>query len=127
MPYESYRGVSNHRPLTRNERIALFGLSTLYFPISIYRGAGLAKAVSWKLGRLGGIIRLGFSDSPGGGGPGLSPISTNPPPSVEATGASLAQHGKTEGPARSSKRGSRPRRRCKPGYRWNGHRCVRKD
>jgi len=66
------------------------------------------------------------STSPGGGGPGLSPISTNPPPSVEATGASLAQHGKTEGPARLSKRGSRPRRRCKPGYRWNGHRCVPK-
>jgi len=64
--------------------------------------------------------------SPGGGGPGLSPISTNPPPSLEATGASLAQPGKTEGPARASKRGSRSRRRCKPGYRWNGHRCVPK-
>ena len=65
--------------------------------------------------------------SPGGGGPGHSLTSTNPPPSVEATGASLAQLGKPGVPASSSKRGSRPRRKCKPGYRWNGHRCVRKD
>jgi len=64
--------------------------------------------------------------SPGGGGPGQSLTSTTPP-SITATGASLAQSGKTEGPARASKRGSRPRRKCKPGYRWNGHRCVRKD
>lgn len=63
----------------------------------------------------------------GGGGPGTgTPTSTNPPPSITATGASLGQHGKPEGPARLSKRGSRPRRRCKPGYRWNGHRCVPK-
>jgi hypothetical protein len=70
------------------------------------------------------------SISPGGGGPGLSPTSTNPPPSIEATGASLAQHGKTEGPARVSKRGSRPRRkRCPKGYRWSRrHRkCMRAD
>jgi len=66
------------------------------------------------------------SSSPGGGGPGLSPISTNPPPSIEATGASLAQLGKSGGPARASKQGSRPRRYCKPGYRWNGTRCVPK-
>ncbi len=49
--------------------------------------------------------------SPRGGGPGHSLISTNPPLSLEATGASLAQLGKSEGPARPSKRGNRPRRR----------------
>jgi len=65
--------------------------------------------------------------SPGGGGPGPSPISTDPPLSVEATGASLAQLGKPGVPASSSKRGSRPRRRCPSGYRWNGHRCVPKS
>ena len=48
--------------------------------------------------------------SPGGGGPGQSLTSTDPPLSLEATGASLAQPGKTEGPARVSKRGSRTRR-----------------
>jgi len=69
----------------------LFALSTLYLPISIYRGAGLAKAVTWKLGRLGGIIRLGSPDSPGGGGPGQSPTSTNPPPSVEEVGRMITQ------------------------------------
>ena len=68
-----------------------------------------------------------ISSSPGGGGPGQSPISTIPPLSLEATGASLTQLGKPGVPASSSKRGSRPRRKCKPGYRWNGHRCVRKD
>jgi len=126
MPYESYRGVSNHRPLTTNEKGALLALSTLYLPVSIVRGGGLATAVIWKLTRLTGILGLGSPDSPGGGGPGPSPISTIPPLSVEATGASLAQLGKSGGPASSSKRRSRPRRKCKPGYRWNGHRCVPK-
>jgi hypothetical protein len=138
MPYESYRGVSNHRPLTTNEKGALLALSTLYLPISIVRGAGLGTAALWKLTRLTGILGLGYSDSPGGGGPGHSLTSTNPPPSVEATGASLAQHGKTEGPARSSKRGSRHRRfsdpaymtdpKCPRGYYWDyrKRKCVKR-
>ncbi len=50
----------------------------------------------------------------GGGGPGPSPISTDPPLSLEATGASLAQLGKPGGPASSSKRRSRPRRYALP-------------
>ena len=75
----------------------------------------------------GVMIELPFDQRPGGGGPGQSPISTIPPLSLEATGASLTQLGKPGVPASSSKRGSRPRRKCKPGYRWNGHRCVRKD
>ena len=70
---------------------------------------------------------LGSLVSPGGGGPGQSLISTNPPLSLEATGAILEQLGKPGGPASSSKRGSRPRRKCKPGYLWNGHRCVPKS
>ena len=68
--------------------------------------------------------------SPGGGGPGLSLTSTTPPLSLEATGASLTQLGKPGGPARLSKRGSRPRRkRCPKGYRWSRrHRkCMRAD
>ena len=73
------------------------------------------------------MLTRDYSPSPGGGGPGQSLTSTNPPPSVEATGASLTQLGKPGGPASSPKRRSRPRRKCKPGYRWNGHRCVRKD
>ncbi len=57
--------------------------------------------------------------SPGGGGPG-SVVTSTTPVSLEATGASLVQLGKTEGPARASKRGSRPRRKkCPPGFRWS--------
>ena len=63
----------------------------------------------------------------GGGGPEQPLISTTPPLSVEATGAILEQFGKPGGPASSSKRRSRPRRKCKPGYQWNGHRCVPKS
>jgi len=64
--------------------------------------------------------------SPGGGGPGLPPISTDPPPSLEATGASLTQPGKSGGPASSSKRGSRPRRKCPTGMVWSSthKKCI---
>ncbi len=67
-----------------------------------------------------------ISRTPGGDGPG-SVVTSITPPSITATGASSAQSGKSGGPASSSKRRSWPRRKCKPGYRWNGHRCVRKD
>jgi len=74
------------------------------------------------------------STGPGGGGPGQSLTSTIPPLSLEATGASLTQPGKTEGPARSSKRGSRSRRgpkgtliKCPRGYHWDKKtgRCLK--
>ena len=107
-----------HLKFSQEERAVLIALSTLYLPISIVRGAGIGTAVLWKLTRLGGILSLGTTDSPGGGGPGQSPISTIPPLSLEATGASLTQLGKPGVPASSSKRGSRPRRRCP--YYWTG-------
>ena len=140
MPYESYRGVSNHRPLTTNEKGAIIAGLTLIAPHAV-----LAAGRGWKTL---GLIRKGITGvvipsflgpgligpivpdldflGPGGGGPGHSLTSTTPS-SLEATGASLAQRGKSGGPASSSKRRSRPRRKCKPGYRWNGYRCVRKD
>ncbi len=68
--------------------------------------------------------------SPRGGGPGLSPISTDPPPSLEATGASLAQRGKPGGPSRASQKGSRPRRKkCPKGYHWSKYlrMCIRDE
>ena len=107
----------------------LAGLAVVVPPISAYYGAGAAPALIVGLTRLRlattaalgfGIAMPSLSDflGPGGGGPGPSPISTNPPPSLEATGASLAQLGKTEGPPRVSKGGSRSRRaQCKH-YRW---------
>ena len=133
-------GIDSHRPLTTTEKGLLIAATTVAAPpLAILSGGSRLALLAWKLRPLtipfamgsgfdmGSIVPGGLDFlGPGGGGPGLSLTSTNPPPSVEATGASFAQHGKTEGPARSSKRGSRPRRRCKPGYRWNGHRCVPK-
>jgi len=63
---------------------------------------------------------LDFTKSPstGGGGPGELPNLHQPPPSIEETGASLAQPGNPGVPASSSKRGSRARRKghsCPPG------------
>ena len=90
------------------------------------------KSIGWAIreqmlhGKHYGLRYYDDPVSPGGGGPEAAQISTTPPLSLEATGASLAQLGKSGGPASSSKRRSRPRRKCKPGYRWNGTRCVPK-
>lgn len=80
----------------------------------------------------------------GGGGPGTgTPTSTDPSPSLEEAGKILIQGNldntptglsygasRKAGGSRHVWRGNRPRRparkRCKPGYRWNGHRCVPK-
>ncbi len=62
----------------------------------------------------GGVFGPGLSPSPGGGGPGHSPISTNTPPSLEEVGRMITS-------------GGRFRKSCPPGYRWDGRRCVRKD
>ena len=61
----------------------------------------------------GGIFGPGISSSPGGGGPGHSPISTDPPLTTEEFGRMI-----TSPPA---KRRSRPRRekKCPPGYYWS--------
>ena len=100
--------------------------ATLAWPVTWGPKAGLGAVALWKArGAIIGISALTYS--PGGGGPVAYPISTTPPLSLEATGAILEQLGKPGGPASSSKRRSRPRRKCKPGYRWNGRRCVRKD
>ena len=71
-----------------------------------------------------------FSPTPGGGGPGSVVTSTEPPLSVEESGIIYRQGaypmkgGRPDSPKASR---GRSRKRCSPGYRWNGHRCVRKD
>jgi hypothetical protein len=68
--------------------------------------------------------------SPGGGGPGHSLTSTDPPPSVEEVGTMITQGGhpmKGGHPDSPKASRGRSRQRCPPGYRWNGKRCVRKD
>ena len=77
------------------------------------------------------IINLGrLIVSSGGGGPGESPTSTDSPPGLHQQGqpvsvvvpaASISAHG-----GRRSGTKARSRKRCPPGYRWNGRRCVRK-
>jgi len=68
--------------------------------------------------------------SSGGGGPGESLTSTDSPPGLQQQGqpvpvvvpaASISAHG-------GGRSGAKPRsrKRCPPGYRWDGKRCVRK-
>ena len=71
-----------------------------------------------------------FTRSPGGGGPGQSLTSTDPPPSVEEVGTMITRGGHPmKGGHPHSSKASRgcSRKRCPSGYRWNGKRCVRKD
>ena len=111
-------------------KAALLALSTLYLPISIVRGAGLGTAALWKLTRLGGIHGLGSPDSPGGGGPGHSPISTDSPPSMREQGRASAEpgtYGRTPSPSVGKEsRASRSSKKCPKGFRWDPkkRRCV---
>jgi hypothetical protein len=99
--------------------------------IAVKVGGVYQKQQRWKTAAyiIGMLTRdYSYTPSPGGGGPGPSPISTIPPLSVEATGAILEQLGKPGGPASSSKRRSRPRRRkCPKGWHWSKqyNTCVR--
>ena len=130
MPYESYRGVSDHRPFTTFEKGVMFAVTTLVSgPLAIMSGGSRAAFFLWKLRPLT-IPFLFGSISPGGGGPGQSLISTATPPSVTEVGRMITQGGhpmKGGRPDSSKASQGRSRKRCPPGYRWNGARCVRKD
>ena len=121
-------GIDSHRPLTLGEKGAGLAVLTLTLPhVALATRTYAAGLSAMRWGFKFGVpyaFGAGFDWNrsiqpdldflgPGGGGPGHSLTSTTPP-SVEATGASLAQRGKTEGPARASKRGSRPRRYALP-------------
>jgi len=114
--------------LTTEEKVLFLAATTLVAgPWAIMRGTGMGVSAARVL-----LLSLLWQDppSPGGGGPGPSPISTTPPLSLEATGASLAQVGKPGGPASSAKRRSRPRRKkCPKGYHWSKYlrMCIRDE
>ena len=79
----------------------------------------------------GGVFGHGISPGlSGGGGPGTGiPTSTDPPLSLEQVGEMIAGvpvGGGSSGSLASRRRRGRRRSLCKPGYRWNGHRCVPK-
>ena len=75
--------------------------------------------------------QMSRSVSSGGGGPGESPISTDPPPALHQQGQPVpvvvpAASNSAHGGRRS---GSKPRKRCPPGYRWSFRhkKCMRAD
>jgi hypothetical protein len=126
------------KPLTQEQKSLLFLASTVAGPVSwSAKGAGFA----WKLWKIRQGLLVGSlltdSTSTGGGGPGESPTSTNTrllkrgrpltldkqgqPVPVVVPAASDSAHG-------GGRSGAKPRsrKRCPPGYRWNGKRCVRK-
>ena len=118
-------------PLSQKQKAILIAASTLYLPVSILRGAAIGTAALWKLTRLTGILGLGSPDSPGGGGPGHSPISTDIPPSVREQGRAMAEPGKygrtpssSAGKESRASRGSR--KKCPSGKIWSPRlkRCV---
>jgi hypothetical protein len=71
----------------------------------------------------------GLSQSSGGGGPGGLPNLHQPPPSIEETGeilSNLPMEGQKIGsPRPSTSKKGRKRRKCPPGYRPVGDKCVR--
>ncbi len=132
VPYESYRGVSNHRPLTEREKIGIFLATTLLMPaVAAWRGPAAINSFwkGWKL-RQATLAAGLLQDSTGGGGPSEPLTSTESPPSLEQIGkasehtSSLAAAGNSAHGGRRS--GSKPRKRCPPGSFWNGHRCVKR-
>ena len=134
MEYGSSRDIS-----VQKGKAVLIAASTLWLPVSIVRGAGIGTAALWKFTRLTGILGLGSPDSPGGGGPGHSPTSTDPPPSVREQGRAMAEAGKYgRTPSSSVSKESRASRysslkhlnryKCPKGYRWDYRlkKCVKR-
>ena len=116
--------------LSKEEKALLFLGTTLVTPAGwVWRGPSAAAAALWKVRQLGLGAAL-LLDSSGGGGPGERLISTESPPSLEQIGKA-SEH--TSSPAAAGiphnggrRSGSKPRKRCPPGFRWNGRRCVKR-
>ena len=70
--------------------------------------------------------RHGRPDSLGGGGPG-GVLTSAVPPSITSGGAPSSTEGlgRLINSAHGGRRtGTKPRKRCPPGFHWNGRRCV---
>jgi len=130
--------------------LILAALALVVPPVSVYYGAGASVTTIVAATRarlvLAAITGFGvgfdwnqpihpdmdfrFTLVPGGGGPGTSLTSTDPPPSLEEAGRVISQGGhpmKGGHPDSPKASRGRSRKRCPSGYRWNGKRCVRKD
>jgi len=135
-----------HGPqLTRDQWFAISLITSVISPpLGLASRAPMAAFALWKLR---GILTLGWwisteTSSSGGGGPGGVLTSATPPsvlttyrgarpqglgrprgapPSVEGLGRLInSAHG-------GGRSGAKPRKRCPPGFYWNGRRCVAKS
>jgi len=124
--------------LSKEEKILLFLGTTLITPVGwAWRGPSVGAVVFWKLRQLGLAAGL-ILDSSGGGGPGEPLTSTESPSSLEKVAIDhgllvrkASEHTSSPAAAGNSahggrRSGSKPRKRCPPGYRWNGRRCVKR-
>jgi len=98
-----------------------------------YRIIGLTSKTSrflWSfmVGTSIGIAPPGVTvPSSGGGGPGEVLTSAAPPSLTSYRGGRLQGIGRTATTSLVGRRkGAKPRKRCPPGFRWDGRRCVRK-
>ena len=113
--------------LYQTGRIPFIGGSTYYPPGWI--GPALTM--------MGGTASTWFTpdSSSGGGGPGEIPNLHRPPPSIEEAGEILSNppmvgqetsSPQSEFESLLAYTSGTSRKRCPPGYRWNGRRCVKK-
>jgi hypothetical protein len=146
--YAAYRrnsgsSVSRRRPLTTTEKGLLIAFTTLVSaPIAILGRGGQVAFWAWKLRPIAIPLAFGVGMepivptgleflSPGGGGPGHSPISTNTPPSLVEQGRAMAEagkYGRTPSPSvgKESRASRGSRKKCPPGKIWSPRlkRCV---
>ena len=84
---------------------------------------------AWKLSQVtlvAGLLADEY-DSTGGGGPGESLTSTESPLTLEQVGLAYQDLSAAGNSAHGGRRsGSKPRKRCPTGFRWNGRRCVKR-
>jgi len=116
---------------TYDHRYELAAGTTLLTPLGWwYRGPTVGAAVLWKL-RQFGMLGMALHNSSGGGGPGEPLTSTESPPSLEKVAIDhglldrkASEHTSSPAAAGNSahggrRSGSKPRKRCPPGYRWS--------
>ena len=108
-------------PLTKEEKAVLFAAVTLVAgPLAIWRGSLLGVSAARVL-----LLAM-LTTSSGGGGPG-GVLTSAVPPSTTSGGVPISTEdlGRLINSAHGGGRsGAKPRKRCPPGFHWNGRRCV---
>jgi len=103
-------------PFTREEKAVLFAVATLVSgPLAIWRGSLLPVSAARVL-----LLAM-LTTSSGGGGPG-GVLTSAAPPSITSGGAPSSAEGlgRLINSAHGGRRtGTKPRKRCPPGFRWS--------